>query len=40
VERGDIDGLLLQAGRVLDRIAERGDAAEPILRGGPALPDA
>lgn len=25
---------------VLDRIAERGDVAEPILRGGPALPRA
>ena len=27
-----------EPGEVLDRIAERGDVAEPILRSGPALP--
>jgi bifunctional non-homologous end joining protein LigD len=40
VERGDAVRRTYLAGDVLERVAERGDVAEPVLRGGPALPSA
>jgi bifunctional non-homologous end joining protein LigD len=38
MERDDAASLVFTAGDALDRIEQRGDLAEPILRGGPALP--